>query len=77
MNRWVITLIFIATFLISGCSKAFWGGTAGGVAATGAAYELTARQQMQRLDEDLKEGKIDQREYEIRKSQIERGSIFY
>ena len=44
---------------------------------TGAGYELKARQQMERLDDDLKAKRIDQKEYDIRKSQIERGSIFY
>ncbi len=59
----------------SGC--AFLGGVAGGAAGTGAGYELRARQQMKKLDDDLAQGHIDRKEYEIRKSQIERGSIIY
>ena len=62
--------------LLCGCGN-FWGGLAGGAVGAGAGYELRARQQMNKLDEDLKAGRIDQKEYEIRKSQIERGSIVY
>lgn len=62
--------------LVSGCSN-LWGGVAGGAIGTSAGYELRARQQMKKLDEDLKAGRIDQNEYDIRKSQIERGSIVY
>jgi len=62
--------------LMCGCGS-FWGGAAGGAVGTGAGYELNARQQMKKLDEDLKAGRIDQEEYEIRKNQIERGSLVY
>lgn len=62
--------------LMCGCGS-FWGGAAGGAVGTGAGYELNARQQMKRLDDDLKAGRIDEKEYEIRKNQIERGSLVY
>ncbi len=58
-----------------GCSPEFWGGGAAGVAGAGAGYELRAHQQMQKLDEDLKAGRIDQREYDTRKDQIQKGSL--
>jgi hypothetical protein len=48
-----------------------------GVLGAGAGYEVQAKRQMDRLEDDYKSGKIDRREYEIRKSQIERGSILY
>jgi len=62
--------------VMCGCGS-FWGGAAGGAAGTGAGYEFNARKQMERLNEDLKNKKIDQKEYDIRKSQIERGSLVY
>lgn len=76
--KWILNGLAAAmlAILLSGCSN-FWGGLAGGAAGTSAGYELRARQQMNKLDEDLKEGRIDQKEYDIRKSQIERGSIVY
>jgi len=36
-----------------------------------------SHRQMQRLDDGLKNGRIDQKEYDIRKDQMERGSIIY
>ncbi len=68
-------LILTIAACSSGC--AFLGGVAGGAVGTGAGYELKARQEMKKLDEDLANGTIDRKEYEIRKSQIERGSIAY
>ena len=62
--------------LLSGCGN-FWGGMAGGAAGAGAGYELKARQQMDKLNDDLKSGRIDQKEYDIRKDQIQRGSLVY
>jgi len=59
------------------CSPAFWGGTAAGVLATGAGYEVQSKRQMDKLDDDLRSGRIDRREYEDRKQQIEKGSIIY
>jgi hypothetical protein len=61
----------------SACSPAFWGGAATGVLATGAGYEVQSKRQMDKLDDDLRSGRIDRREYEDRKQQIERGSIIY
>ncbi len=72
----VIAMIGVLA-VFAGCSGAFWGGTASGAGATGVAYEANARSQMNRLEEDYKAGRIDQREYEIRKDQIQRGSLVY
>lgn len=72
-----IPLAMALGILLSGCCGTFWRGAAGGAVGTSAGYELKARQQMQRLDDDLKNKRIDQKEYDIRKSQIERGSIIY
>ena len=76
--RNILGLLMILTGIaFSGCSGAFWGGTGAGVAATGAGYQLRSRQQMEKIEDDYKSGKIDQREYEIRKDQIKQGSIAY
>jgi len=64
--------------MVSGC-----GGKAGsaGLGAVGGAvvgaggYEYHLERQMDRVEKDFKDGKIDQREYEIRKDQIERDSF--
>jgi hypothetical protein len=45
--------------------------------ATGAGYEYNAKRQMDRLDDDLRAGRINRDEYNDRKRQIERGSIIY
>ena len=70
-------LLILVGIAFSGCSGAFWGGTGAGVAATGAGYELRAREEMNRIEADYKSGKIDQKEYEIRKDQIRRESVVY
>ncbi len=76
-TAWILAAVLILTGLITGCSGAFWGGTAGGAAATGTGYELRARQQMEKIEEQYRKGEIDQKEYDIRKDQIKQGSIAY
>ena len=61
---------------LCGCGS-FLGGMAGGAVGTGAGYEMSARNQRKELDADLKAGRIDEKEYDIRKDQIERGSLVY
>lgn len=73
--RNILLAIVLATTL-SGCSS-FWGGGAAGAVGTGAGYEYNAKRQLNKLDDDLKAGRIDKKEYEIRKNQIERGSLVY
>jgi len=69
-------LVWGLAFLgLSGCSGQFWGGAATGALATGAGYEIQAKSQMDKLEEDYKSGKINRQEYEARKQQIEKGSI--
>lgn len=70
-----LALLMLAALTQSGC--AFLGGAAVGTVATSAGYEFQAKRQMDRLEEDYKAGRIDRREYEIRKKQIEAGSILY
>lgn len=52
--------------------------TRGGVLGAGAAgggYEYNLKRQRDRIEEEFKAGKIDQKEYEIRKDQIVRDSL--
>ena len=63
---------------LSGCSSP--GGSAalgvlGGAAAGAGGYEYNLKTQKDRIDQDLKDGKIDQKEYDIRKDQIQRDSL--
>jgi hypothetical protein len=60
---------------LMGCSGSFWGGAGAGVLGAGAGYEIQAERQMKQLDENLKNGKITQQEYDIRRDQIQRGSL--
>ena len=76
MTRLLTAAIFL-TLSSLGCSGAFWGGTGLGVVGAGAGYEYQAKRQMDQLEDDYKAGRIDRREYEIRKSQIEKGSLLY
>ena len=70
-------MLILSSLLFTGCSGAFWGGTATGAGGAGAGYELRARQQMDKIKEDLDAGRIDQREYDIRKDQIQKMSLAY
>jgi len=74
MKKYLLLLI-LASFSQWGCQ--FIGGAAVGSLATGAGYEINAKRQMDRLDDDYRSERISRREYESRKSQIERGSIIY
>lgn len=80
MNKQFVALVVMGV-LASGCSGEFLrgGGTgaAAGIVGTGAGYELRAKQQMEKLEEDYKAGRINQHDYETRKDQIEKGSVFY
>ena len=59
----------------SGC--AFLGGAAAGALGTSAGYEINAKSKMDQLEDDYKAERISRKEYESRKSQIEKGSIIY
>lgn len=63
---------------LTGCSPV-GSGILGGVLGAGAAggsYEYHLKRQKDRVETDFKAGKIDQKEYEIRKDQIARDSLF-
>jgi hypothetical protein len=69
-----LAVLFLGITL-TGCSTAFWGGAGAGALGAGAGYEIQAERQMNALNEDLKSGKITQQEYDIRKDQIQKGSL--
>jgi hypothetical protein len=75
MKKLLLALALMIGVSQSGC--AFLGGAAVGALGTGAAYEYSARSQMDRLEADYKAERISRSEYEARKSQIEKGSILY
>jgi hypothetical protein len=70
-----LALLLLACVSQWGC--AFLGGAATGALATGAGYEINAKRQMDKLEDDYRSERISRREYENRKSQIESGSIIY
>ena len=76
-QQFITAALLVSSLGFGGCSPAFWGGAAAGVLGTGAGYEVQSKRQMDRLDDDLRSGRIERREYEQRKEQIERGSIIY
>ena len=74
MKKYLASLLFVS---LSQWGCAFLGGAATGSLATGAAYEINAKRQMDKLEDDYKNEKISRREYETRKKQVEAGSIIY
>lgn len=75
MKKAILAMALLLGLAQSGC--AFLGGAAAGTLATGAGYELNARNQMEKLEDDYRRERISRREYEARKAQIEKGSIIY
>jgi membrane protein required for beta-lactamase induction len=75
MKKIILALALLIGLTQSGC--AFLGGAAVGSLATGAGYEVNAHHQMEKLDADYRNERISRREYESRKTQIEKGSILY
>jgi len=73
--RNAIVLLLLASLTQWGCQ--FLGGAATGALATGAGYEYQAHRQRERLDDDLRSGRISREEYRDRRQQIERGSLIY
>ena len=71
---------YLALLLLAGMTQ--WGcqflaGAATGALATGAGYEINSNRQLDRLEDEDRRERISRREYEQRKSQIERGSVIY
>jgi len=80
MKKSLLTAMFVFSLFLMMCGcESKWGsaglGAAGGAVAAGGGYEYVIDREMKKIEQDLKDGKIDQREYEIRKDQIQRMSI--
>jgi hypothetical protein len=75
MERVILALAFLIVLGQSGC--AFLGGAALGALGTSAGYEINAKSKMDQLEDDYKAERISRKEYEARKSQLEKGSIIY
>jgi hypothetical protein len=73
--RNLAALLLLGSLGLGGCE--FVAGAATGALATGAGYEINAKRQMDRVEEDYRNERISRREYERRRNQIERGSIIY
>ncbi|HWP23625.1 MAG TPA: hypothetical protein VNM15_05510 [Candidatus Binatia bacterium] len=69
------SLLLLSALGLGGCE--FAAGAATGALATSAGYEINAKRQMDRLENDYRNERISRREYLYRKNQIERGSIIY
>ncbi len=73
-----LALVVACVALLTGCSSSVGSGLLGGVLGAGAAggsYEYHLKRQKERVEQDFKAEKIDQKEYEIRKDQISRDSL--
>ena len=75
MKKLMLALVLLIGVGQSGC--AFLGGAAVGALGTSAGYEINAHSKMNQLEDDYKAERISRKEYESRKSQIEKGSIIY
>lgn len=78
MKHLAVAIVSVALLVgLTSCS-AVGSGLLGGVVGAGAAgggYEYHLKRQKDRVEQDFKAGKIDQKEYEIRKDQIARDSL--
>jgi hypothetical protein len=75
MKKLMLVLVLMVALGQWGCE--FLGGAAVGALGTSAGYEYNAHSKMNQLENDYKAERISRREYEARKSQIEKGSIIY
>jgi hypothetical protein len=78
MKQVMLAIMLLVAVALSGCSSSAGSaglGALGGAAAGVAGYEYNAHRQMEQLEEDYREGRINRREYQIRRDQIQKGSI--
>ena len=72
-----LMLVFVLMIAVGQSGCALLGGAAVGALGTSAGYEINARSKMNQLEDDYKAERISRKEYETRKSQLEKGSILY
>jgi hypothetical protein len=78
MKQWLVAIVLLSSVVLFGCSSNLGRaglGAVGGAAAGAAGYEYNAHRQLQQLEEDYKSGRIDRKEYAVRKEQIQKSSI--
>ena len=75
MKSLMLLLVLLIGVSQSGCM--LLGGAALGAIGTSAGYEINANSKMNQLEDDYKHERISRREYDARKSQLEKGSILY
>lgn len=72
-------VLVLSMVVVAGGCKSSWGsaglGAVGGAAAASGGYEYNANREMKRIEQDLKDGKMTQQEYDIRKDEIKRMSV--
>lgn len=76
-NIFLATILVLTVGLSAGCSREFVGGAAVGAGAAGAGYEYQNKQAIDKLEDDLRAGRIDKDEYLRRKKEIEDKSLIY
>lgn len=75
MKKLIIPVLLLIPLALGGCSTktgSAAAGALGGAAAGGGAYEYRLHREMQRIEDDHKAGKMDDKEYQIRKDQVQR-----
>ena len=78
MKKVLVLVLFAALTLTAGCSSNLGSaglGAVGGAAVGAGGYEYHLKRQKDRVEQEYKDGKIDQAEYEIRMDQIKRDSF--
>lgn len=79
MKQMMMVILLASLLALTGCGSKTGSaalGALGGAAISAGAYEVHMKNQMDRVEQDYKDGKIDKTEYDIRKDQIERDSFF-
>ena len=75
MRNLILGFVCMMALSQSGC--AFLGGAAVGALGASAGYEINAKSKMDQVEDDYRNERISRKEYEARKSQIEKGSVVY
>lgn len=68
--------VLLAAVTAVGCSSKA-GNVAVGAGAAGAAYEYSNKRSVDKLDEEMKAGRISREEYDRRRKEIEDKSVVY
>jgi hypothetical protein len=73
-----LTLILAASLTTTGCfSRSAAGGAVVGGAAVGGAYEYQNKRALDALEDEYRQGRLTEAEYERRKEEISRRSLIY